>query len=388
MWTIEQITHEYCTGCSTCFNKCPVQAIEMKKDPEGFLYPAVNTDICIDCGMCFQSCPINHKVESKVLGCIGGYSSDKSVHLQSSSGGIFALLAQETLKINGVVYGAAFAPDKLVSHIRIDAIKELPLLQGSKYLQSRMGNVYSEVKSDLEQKKQVLFSGTPCQIAGLKSYLGHDHPLLLCTEIICHGVPSDEVFLKYLKDHWPSQKVRCISFRSKTEGSLDNRIVFEFEDGSRIEENYLENSFIKGFLKNYYTRLSCYHCQFKTAYSQADITLGDFWSIGEFHPAINKSYGVSSALIRTTKGKLAIEKIKPQMIWTPSSLDEVAVWNESLLKSPEATLFRHRFFQQWKDIPFDELLCTLLMEDVQSEQEYKTGIFPRFFTQIKRWLAE
>lgn len=381
--TIQEIPHLSCTGCAACMNKCPVEAIMMEKDEEGFFYPQIDSQTCIDCGLCYQICPVNTPKESKVMDCIACYSKDDQIHRESSSGGVFALLARSVLNREGVVYGACLKPNGFVHHTRIDNLDDLQILQGSKYLQSRMGGTYKSVKSDLDLKRAVLFSGTPCQIAGLKSYLGCEHDELLCVEVVCHGVPSEDAFHKFLNDHFAEQNVRCISFRKRMDDHDGQKIVFQSQDHSMICENYKDNLFIKGFLKNYYTRLSCHNCLFKSDHSQADLTIGDFWSVGEFHPEMDRSNGVSAVLIRNEKGWEAIQIIEPELVWTSSSVEKASVWNESLIQSVPISDLRKSYFQKKDQIRFDSLMNALLEKDPGVRTGSRRSLFQRVLMRYK-----
>lgn len=193
---IEINTKENCCGCYACYNVCPKQCITMKTDNEGFWYPDIDKDKCVNCNLCEKVCPIVNPVqrnESLKLS-YAVQNKDDAVRLSSSSGGMFHLLAESIIKQDGVVYGAGFDKDFSVKHIRINKIEEIQLLQGSKYLQSDIGNIYKQVKKDLKENKQVLFTGTPCQVEGLKSFLGREENNLLTMDFICHGVPSPMIW--------------------------------------------------------------------------------------------------------------------------------------------------------------------------------------------------
>ena len=191
---------EDCTGCHSCYNVCPKKCIDMKFDEEGFLYPSIDSSKCVECGLCEKVCPIIHTIEIEnepiAVGC---YNKDEKIRMDSSSGGIFTLLSELVIQYGGVVFGAEFDENYNVRHSYVDNIEDLYKFRGSKYVQSTIGNSYYNAKQFLEQGRQVLFSGTPCQITGLKRYLQKDYDNLICQDIVCHGVPSTNVWEHYKK---------------------------------------------------------------------------------------------------------------------------------------------------------------------------------------------
>ena len=194
-----------CCGCSACVQVCPKQCIEMKEDSEGFWYPQVKRDVCVKCGLCEQVCPIiqedSHKYSYEgIVSSYSAYSNKEEIRLASSSGGIFTILAEQIILDGGIVFGAAFDENYLVHHIAIDTIEGLSQLRGSKYLQSRIENTYIEAKKYLDSDCNVLFSGTACQIAGLKRFLRKEYENLLTVDVLCHGVPSQKVWKLYLDE--------------------------------------------------------------------------------------------------------------------------------------------------------------------------------------------
>lgn len=185
-----------CCGCYACYNICPKKCISMKADEEGFWYSVIEQNKCVNCNLCEKVCPIINPVNrgNSLKLSYAVKNKDEDIRLRSSSGGMFYLLAEDTIKQNGLVYGAAFDKDFSVKHIGIDKISEIELLQGSKYLQSSIGDTYKHVKNDLRENKQVLFTGTPCQVEGLKSFLGKEEENLITMDFICHGVPSPSIW--------------------------------------------------------------------------------------------------------------------------------------------------------------------------------------------------
>ncbi len=224
-----------CCGCYACYNCCPVHAISMRQDAEGFWYPEVHADTCVRCGLCATVCPFANKPDDQTLTqAYACYAKDPEEHKTSSSGGVFAILARDVLAEEGVVCGAAFDEAMQVNHLCITSYEELKRLKGSKYVQSRIGNVYSEIRRFLMDGKKVLFSGTACQVAGLKNYLKRDYENLLCVDLICHGVSSPKVWERYLKELKPGCKIVEMSFRNKSRGISDVTLDYKASDGTLI----------------------------------------------------------------------------------------------------------------------------------------------------------
>lgn len=259
-----------CTGCYACYNVCPVQAISMIEDKEGFRYPQVNTDSCLKCGACGHVCPVLNPLQVAETGEPATYAAinDKEgVRQNSSSGGIFHALAERVLQEGGVVFGAGFDDNWEVSHQPAEIEEELAALQVSKYLQSRAEDVYQKVRQELSAGRKVLFYGTPCQCAALRSVLRRDDENLLLVDFICHGVPSPAVWREYLAKRTGGEEIQGIYFRNKY-----------------LAEDLYTDLYLKGFLQNLYLRPSCHECHFCRQNRPTDITLADFWGVAEELP--------------------------------------------------------------------------------------------------------
>lgn len=246
-----------CSGCGACMNSCPKNAIKLVPDAEGFVRPRVHSMDCTGCKTCIRICPVLHaeshpSPQQNPLAVYAGWNKDESIRLASSSGGIFSALAISTLKKGGTVYGAAMGENLRVRHIRITTPEELSTLRGSKYIQSDTGWIYRTVKKDLKEGLPVLFSGTPCQIAALHQYLKHAYPLLLCVDIICHGVPSPKLFQEYIRlreSGEENRKVTSVQFRDKRVGWKSFSMVCRFGDGkAAYAETLHRDLFMQGFL--------------------------------------------------------------------------------------------------------------------------------------------
>ena len=348
-----------CTGCMACFNCCPNGAIEIVENAEGFKYTRINEDKCIKCGLCKKICPINKKYNEqyKNVEFYAAFNKNAEDRIKSSSGGIMSLLAKNILQKQGIVYGATLE-DKKVRHIRIDNIKDLPRIMGSKYLQSEIGDIYRKVKDDLEQNKQVLFTGTPCQIEGLKSYLNEEYDNLLCVSIICHGVPSPRIFEKYIneKEINEKKKIKNINFRDKKDGWHNYSIAYEYTNDKNVIP-FTSDTYMNAFLSNLILRESCYNCQmrFKNK-NTADMIIGDYWGIENVFPEMDDNKGISAVIINSEKGKELFEEIKSNIIHKLTNLEDIVKANPCLVDSTKYTKKREKFFDMIKK---NEIITTM-----------------------------
>lgn len=348
---------EDCTGCHACYNVCPKKSINMEFDNEGFLYPIINYEKCIECNLCEKVCPIMHQenIKNKPI-AYGGYNKNEEVRKQSSSGGIFTLIAEIVIKLGGVVFGAGFNEDYNVEHSYIDKIDEIGKFRGSKYVQSKIGDTYKQAENILKNGRIVLFTGTPCQIGGLKSYLGRNYNNLICQDIICHGVPSQYVWKHYKKFISKDRKLIDMNFRHKSTGWKTYSIKFDFEDGSSYEEVGNENAYIKGFVNNLYLRPSCYKCAYKTIHRQSDITLADFWGIEAILPDLDDDRGTSLIFVNNKKGEEIFNKIKNNIEYSEVDIEKSIEFNTCAVKSCDNNENRDRFINEYKNYDFNELI--------------------------------
>ena len=328
-----------CCGCNACAQICPKQCITMQEDDEGFLYPRVDTENCIDCHLCEKICPVsNHGTERKPLKVYAAINKDEEVRKQSSSGGIFTALAEQVIKQGGVVFGARFDERWQVKHDYTETMEGLAAFRGSKYVQSQIGNSYQEAERFLKAGRKVLFSGTPCQIAGLRNYLRKEYDNLLTVDFICHGVPSPMVWRRYLKEevarqcdrknsvlshpiHEEDVLVEGISFRDKTMGwkKYSFALTLSTTNGSGEKIQFCscspmtKNEYLRGFMSNVYLRPSCYSCAFKKQKSGSDITLADFWNIGLYNKQLDDNHGLSLMLLNNSKGLCLVNDIRSEV---------------------------------------------------------------------------
>ena len=339
---IEINQKQSCCGCSACEQICPKKAILMTEDDEGFFYPTVNSDFCVKCDLCETVCPENKSIpvseNSVVFAC---YRSDFKKRLQSQSGGIFAVLAEYFLDCNGVVFGAKFNEDWSVGHTFVENRTDLQGLLGSKYIQSKIDNSYIDAKRFLENGRKVLFSGTPCQIQGLKKFLHKDYSNLITVDLICHGVPSNAIWHEYLTEFLGSNKLKKYIQKDK---SYNNSISFHLENEEKIVQKYDDNVFIKGFNKNLYLRPSCYDCSFKGVERCSDITIGDFWGIEQHYPEFADQFGISAVIIHTNAGKEMFNKVRDDIKTIKASAEVLISNNPCLISSSVYNEKREEFF--------------------------------------------
>lgn len=338
-----------CTGCHACMSICPKACISMAQDEEGFLYPKINEDSCIGCGACRTTCPIANKsfaIEKRENICAyGAVNQDEDVRLKSSSGGIFTAIAEKIIDKGGVVFGAALNNGFQVEHISVDTYEGLEKLRGSKYVQSTIGNAYKETKKLLLEGKLVYFTGTPCQIGGLYSFLGKDYDNLITQDIICHGVPSPMVWDSYLDTVADREKIKDISFRDKVTGWRGYSYTVETKDDV-ITEKASTNLMNKAFLRNLCLRPSCYDCSYKTKVRQSDITLADFWGVENVVPELDDNKGTSLVVVNSFKGKAIFEEICHKLTVKEVSLDEAIKYNSAMVKSVDKPRKREAFISR------------------------------------------
>jgi coenzyme F420-reducing hydrogenase beta subunit len=324
-----------CTGCRACEQKCGKKAISMQYDSEGFLYPRIDNSLCNDCGLCEKICPIlRDDLQNSVLETFAAKNLNKKQMLKSSSGGIFPILAESILEQNGVVFGCAYNENLVAKHIVIENSSELCKLQNSKYVQSDTLNTFAQVKDFLEQNRKVLYSGTPCQIAGLKAFCAKDYENLITIDLICYGVPSPKLFAKYIE--WLTrqlgEEILEYNFRSKDRKGWG----YEIKVKTKSKNKYFNAScdpYNFSFSKGENFRESCYSCRYTSKKRTSDLTLGDYWGIDEVHPDFFSKDGISVVLINSQKGKKLWENVQSKVESIQSSFEKCSEF-QAMLKKP------------------------------------------------------
>ena len=331
-----------CTGCSACVNACPVKCIEMEENADGFHFPVImDKSACISCGTCREVCPVQRNIgeEAEEPKAYAAFSKDEDLRMRSSSGGIFSELAAEVLKLGGAVYGAAYNENFEINHLCVEKQEDLWKLRGAKYAESKLGDIFSKTEETLREGKKVLFTGTPCQIAGLKSFLRKEYDNLLLVDFICHGVPSPMVWREYIKyrakidadDLMPIE----INLREKSSGwsRYQYSNYFKYPTGEEYCEVSTNSAYMKLFTEDYINRESCANCKFKGYSRCSDITLGDFWGIWDVDPEMDDNRGTSVVLVQSERGQKFCKQIKERIRFKAVQLDKVSEQNPSLLVS-------------------------------------------------------
>ncbi len=349
---------EECCGCMACYNICPFSAIEIVNSFEGFMLPKINEKKCVKCGLCYQTCPVINEIHSNDLDlAFAAYAKSQQIRYYSSSGGIFSVIANKIIDLNGVVFGAAFDNSFNVSHVSAGNKDEIIKLRGAKYLQSNIGRIYINVKNELLKNRIVYFIGTPCQIAGLRAYLNKDYNNLICSDLICHGVPSPKIWDKYLNEK--ISNASNVSFRDKRYGWTNYSLVLNSTQ-KEIILNGQNNTFMEGFINNYFLRESCYNCKFKGYKRLGDITLADFWGIDKIISDFDENNsGTSLILINSEKGKILFDSIQQEIIYKKVNRKEALKYNLSAIQSSYRPIQRTRFFKNIEKKSYEQNLIEI-----------------------------
>lgn len=367
-----------CCGCSACVQRCPKQCIRLEEDTEGFLYPQVDEETCIKCGLCEKVCPILNQADKlPVLKVLAVKNPDEEERMNSSSGGVFLPLAREVINQGGVVFGAVYDESWEVHHVYAEKIEDVYQMMGSKYLQSKIGNSFKDAERFLKQGREVLFVGSPCQIAGLRTYLRNkQYPNLLAVDFLCHGVPSPGVWRRYLAETYggydakeqsrlqatagknsvllsslnATSPIGDIKFRDKRESGWKKfRFVVRQKSASKADQNtvlssdiHYMNPFMQGFLFDIYLRPSCYACKCKNGVNHSDMTIADFWGINQSAPEFDDDKGVGLVLLNTKKGEEYFSRLPMDMM--PSNLEKAHYYNGGFNEHTKAHPKRDQFF--------------------------------------------
>lgn len=343
----------HCCGCAACFNICPSKAIRMEPDAYGFLYPSIDQSRCIGCGRCKKVCSFQsaEQTGNEPVAAFAAVNRDADLLASSSSGGVFGALAKYVLQNDGVVFGCAFNERQEPEHICIEDMESLKLLQGSKYVQSNINGIYAEAKRLLDSGREVLFTGTPCQVAGLNAFLGKEHENLLTADLVCHGVPSVKLFADYL--HFVESKlggrITEVNFRDKTKSWGHSGLILYKKSGKtrrKIIRPYL-SSYYSYFLRGHISRESCYCCKYACGIRQGDFTMGDFWGVEHFHPEIPIKGGVSVLLANTQKAMKLLERLESDLALTKSTRLNAQAHNEQLNAPLRASDKRGFIYKLW-----------------------------------------
>ena len=339
---------EDCCGCAACMQRCPKQCITMQSNEKGFLYPLVNTTQCINCGLCEKVCPIiNQSEPHEPIEIFAAKNKDEEIRRQSSSGGVFTMLAEETIKKGGVVFGVKFNKKWQPEFDFTETIEGITPFRGSKYIQAIVGNAYIKAEEFLKVGREVLFSGTPCQIAGLKKYLRKEYENILYVSIACHGVPSPLVWEEYLNFKGINiADIASVSMRNKEFGWRNYQLYIESKSGHCLcKEKKYECSYLHGFIRSLYLRPSCYACKFKEGRCGCDLLIADFWGIEDVIPLYNDDKGTSLIVTYSTK---ALDIAKSMNFPYTINKEQAFNKNHCIIHSTPKNEYSPIFWDLWK----------------------------------------
>lgn len=353
---------ETCTGCTACRSVCPRQCIEMSTDTDGFIYPVIkNMSACINCKRCEMACPvINMKKHDCKSVAYAALSKNESLRIESSSGGLFSELAERIIAQEGVVYGAVWDENFVVKHCCLGDVADLWKMRGAKYSESDLGASFADILARLQNGQKVLFSGTPCQVAGLKAFFKKEYDNLYCVDFVCHGVPSPmawKAFVEYrAKQDANGELPKAINLRSKNTGWSNYQYsnVFKYGNGMQYSVSNSDSLFMKLFVGDYISRLSCENCKFKGYNRASDITLGDFWGIWDIDPEMDDNKGTSVVLIQSEKGQVLWNEISDKIKFKEVSLEQASWQNPSMLVPSKANPKREEVLKQIREGHIEE----------------------------------
>ena len=387
---------EKCFGCMACYNICPVNAINVIEDEEGFLRPKIQEDKCIKCKKCINSCAAiedvernNETFEQETYAC---WNKDEEIRKNSTSGGLFTAMASSILKQNGVVFASSFDNKFNIVHSAIYNKDDVVKFRGSKYVQSNIGSTYKEAKMLLDNKKSVLFTGTPCQIAGLYKFLGNEYNDLYTCDLICHGVPSPKVYrsyINYMQNKYKSP-ITNINFRDKQSGWKVYSVKINFQNGKVYTKSNLKDPYSRGFLRDYFIRPSCSNCQYANIIRKGDMTIGDFWGYKSTNKKdLDDDRGISLAIINSRNGKKLFEFCKNDIVYFKRSIDEAIRGNKCLSSCFLASSKRKEFWQDYNLRPFKYVIKKYMYpESVPIETKVRKKIGSMVSKETKRKLKK
>lgn len=358
---------ELCTGCTACKNVCPSDCIYMEENDDGFKYPMINETKCIECNACRNVCPVNNVIKGeKVKRAYIARYKDPVIVENSTSGGVFSALADYVFSKDGVVYGVGYDSNMIVCHfgITMKEKRRLSEMRGSKYVQSELKDTFKEIQIYLKAGRLVCFSGTPCQIAGLKAYLKKEYEQLITVEVVCHGVASPMVFRKYINylEKKNNSKVLDVRFRNKTYGYHSGTMKVSFENHRHYSGSGRVDFMSKAYFKGACSRESCYQCPFKGMDRISDFTIFDSWNVNEIVPEIkDDDKGFTNILINTEKGIRLIPKLQKYLyMWKVDYRKVVKFDGIMLLNNPEKYNYRNEMMKELKSGDFEEIMSKFL----------------------------
>lgn len=346
---------EDCCGCFSCVNSCHHDAIKMKYDDEGFLYPKTDLDNCIECKLCEMVCPITNDLkEDYFSNAYVAINKNLKERLNSSSGGIFYSIAKEIIADEGLVFGVKWDSKFKTIHSHAESLNEVKEFMGSKYIQSKLGeNTFKTVKLFLKEGRKVLFTGTPCQIKALKLFLRRDYKNLLTVDLLCHGVPSYLLFNSYKKylEEKHGGEIESFTFRDKHGGWREYNLSFKI-NGEIHYESSISDLFISNFRGDLFLRPSCYDCRVKNFTSGSDITIGDYWGVEGIHEEFDDNKGTSLIITHTEKGENFLNKIGSELKFKKTDLEYASKFNRAIENSGVLKESRKYIYEKIKNKDF------------------------------------
>ena len=380
-----------CCGCEACVQVCPISAIVFNEDECGFGYPVINEDTCVNCGLCEKVCPILNKRELKSDKIVyASINPDNETRLLSSSGGVFSMISEYIIENGGVVFGAAFNSSWDVEHRYVENKSELYLLRGSKYVQSRIGDAYKHTKCFLEQGRKVLFSGTPCQIAGLKNFLRKEYDNLILLDVACHAVPSPLVWRRYLDEKIYSRMegaiITDVSFREKSTGWSRYSVVIKGKEDEYkdvrcfVKETVDKNIYMQIFLNDLSVRPSCVACPAKLSNCCSDLTLADYWGIGKINYNWDDSRGTSMVVVNTYNGEQLVKQMHLDNYSIRTSFNEAVKCNPSLIKPIKENKDSKLFWEIFQVSGFKDISSIL--------RKYQPSFTRRVLSKVKQIISK
>lgn len=386
-----------CSGCAACANVCPKKCIKMEMDNEGFLYPVVNTEECIECGLCDKICPILHKQknerEIKEI-AYAVYNTKNDIRKNSTSGGFFTAISEKIIDLGGIVFGVVFDDNFKVKHTAIDKKEELYRFRGSKYVQSEINDTYIKIKRELENDRYVLFSGTPCQVYGLKAFLQKDYEKLYTIDLICHGVPSPGLWEKYIKNKQDKGKISKLYFREKTYGFNSSTMSIYYENGKKYKKGHETDEMLRLFFGGISLRPSCHECNFKGRDRISDFTIGDCFKVGELIEGEDSDIGTTLLVVHSKKAESLLPKIE-NIKYQEVNFDKALLLNggdiETMyLASAEPSKKRSEFFDDFNKLEYKDLIAKYCPKTTKTRIKsalkpilYKLGILDKVKNKMK-----
>lgn len=374
---IEIKDKKMCCGCTACVNICPKQCIHMEYDEEGFLYPVVNKEKCINCGLCEKVCPILNKKEEKICNQKAYVINNKNdeIRKESTSGGAFTAIAKYIIKNGGVVYGATFNDNWEVVHKKAEREQDLKQFRGSKYVQSNLDHIFSEIKKQLDEDRWVCFSGTPCQIEGIRNFLRKDYDKLVLVDVVCRAVPSPgflKKYLKYIKENkLKGNEINQVLFRDKSKYGYKYSTMTIKTEKDTYRAGVETDPYLRAFFENYSDRPSCYECKFRKKCRNSDFTIWDCFNIEDFNKEMDDNKGTTRMLIHSDKGKKFFENLKEDFYYIEVSPEQLTKDVREMKYSVKPNINREDFFCDMNVMDTEELIKKYFPDTIKVKIERK-----------------